>query len=90
VLFRGVTDYGLPFQAMAFLVGLAATSFYGWFALYLPELFATAVRATGQGLSYNAGRVIAAECPEAFTQVVTDFLDRHEAFVSRAQTVIHP
>jgi pimeloyl-ACP methyl ester carboxylesterase len=40
---------------------------------------------------YDAGHVIGTERPEAFTEVVVDFLERHEAFViSRAQTVIHP
>jgi pimeloyl-ACP methyl ester carboxylesterase len=42
-------------------------------------------------LVYDAGHVIAAERPEAFVEVVGDFLERHEAFViSRNQTVIHP
>ena len=40
---------------------------------------------------YDAGHAIAAERPEAFTEVVGDFLDRHDAFVvSRTPTVIHP
>jgi len=40
---------------------------------------------------YDAGHAIAAERPEAFTEVVSDFLDRHDAFVvSRTPTVIHP
>lgn len=40
---------------------------------------------------YGAGRTIGADRPEAFTEVVMDFLDRREAFViSRANTVIHP
>jgi pimeloyl-ACP methyl ester carboxylesterase len=40
---------------------------------------------------YAAGHAIAADRPEAFAEVVADFLERHEAFViSRAQTVIHP
>ena len=40
---------------------------------------------------YDAGHVISTERPEAFTEVVVDFLERHEAFViSRAHTVIHP
>jgi MFS family permease len=73
VLFRAVHEYGLLFQVLAFLVGAAATSFYGWFALYLPELFATRVRATGQGLSYNAGRVIAAAGSLAMAQLVGFF-----------------
>jgi hypothetical protein len=37
-----------------------SASFYGWFPLYLPELFPTAVRATGQGFAYNFGRILAA------------------------------
>lgn len=40
---------------------------------------------------YDAGHAIAAERPEAFTEVVGDFLDRHGAFVvSRKPSVIHP
>jgi sugar phosphate permease len=35
-------------------------SFYGWLPLYLPELFRTQVRATGQGFSFNFGRILAA------------------------------
>jgi pimeloyl-ACP methyl ester carboxylesterase len=42
-------------------------------------------------LVYDAGHAIGAERPGAFIEVVTDFLDRHEAFlISRAETVIHP
>lgn len=40
---------------------------------------------------YDAGHAIAAERPEAFTDVVGDFLERHEAFViRRTETLIHP
>ena len=40
---------------------------------------------------YDAGHAISTDRPEAFTEVVADFLDRHEAFViSRTPTVIHP
>ena len=40
---------------------------------------------------YDAGHAIGADRPEAFTEVVADFLERHEAFViSRTATVIHP
>ena len=45
---------------MVFAVGGVTAAFYGWFPLYLPELFPTRVRATGQGVSYNSGRVLAA------------------------------
>ncbi|HWA10941.1 MAG TPA: MFS transporter [Opitutaceae bacterium] len=60
VLFRGISSYGTPFLAMVFVVGALTAAFYGWTPLYLPELFPTRMRATGQGLAYNAGRVIAA------------------------------
>jgi len=34
---------------------------------------------------------VSTERPEAFTEVVADFLERHEAFIiSRTETVIHP
>ncbi|HEX3538241.1 MAG TPA: alpha/beta hydrolase [Stellaceae bacterium] len=40
---------------------------------------------------YDAGHSIGAERPEAFTDVVGDFLERHEAFViRRTETMIHP
>ena len=42
-----------------FVLGMAATAFFGFFPLYLPELFPTRVRATGQGICYNAGRLVA-------------------------------
>jgi pimeloyl-ACP methyl ester carboxylesterase len=42
-------------------------------------------------LVYDAGHSISTERPEAFAEVVADFLNRHEAFViSRVETVIHP
>jgi MFS family permease len=48
------------FLGIVFLVGASSAAFYGWLPLYLPELFPTRVRATGQGFCYNAGRVLAA------------------------------
>ncbi|HUY90345.1 MAG TPA: MFS transporter, partial [Pirellulales bacterium] len=43
-----------------FVAGGCTASFYGWLPLYLPELFRTSVRATGQGFSFNFGRILAA------------------------------
>jgi MFS family permease len=59
-LFRFVHAYGGAFLLMALLVGASTGTFYGWLPLYLPELFPTRVRATGQGLCYNSGRILAA------------------------------
>jgi len=40
---------------------------------------------------YDAGHAISADRPDAFAEVVADFLERHDAFViSRSTTVIHP
>ena len=59
-LFGGLSEYGLLFISMVFVVGFFSASFYGWLPLYLPELFPTRVRATGQGLAFNFGRILAA------------------------------
>lgn len=59
-LFRAVDAYGPLFLVMVLVAGVAASSFFGWLPLYLPELFPTRVRATGQGLCYNTGRLLAA------------------------------
>jgi SHS family sialic acid transporter-like MFS transporter len=60
VLFRLNDHYGTPFLLSVCLAGCFTASFYGWLPLYLPELFHTSVRATGQGFSFNFGRILAA------------------------------
>ena len=60
ILFRLVDSYGTVFLGMTFVVGGLTAAFYGWLPLYLPELFPTRVRATGQGLAFNSGRILAA------------------------------
>lgn len=60
LLYQGNTSYGDFFLFSAFVAGAATASFYGFFPLYLPELFPTAVRATGQGFAFNFGRIVAA------------------------------
>ena len=59
-LFRYVNSYGPLFLTLVALVGVTTAAFYGWLPLYLPELFPTRVRATGQGLCFNFGRILAA------------------------------
>jgi MFS family permease len=58
--YQGHSAYGGAFLAGAFLIGVCTASFYGWLPLYLPELFRTGVRATGQGFGFNFGRILAA------------------------------
>jgi SHS family sialic acid transporter-like MFS transporter len=52
--------FGEEFLLAALVLGGCTASFYGWLPLYLPELFATRVRATGQGFGFNFGRILAA------------------------------
>lgn len=60
VVTLGNPGYGPQFLALSFVAGLFTASFYGWLPLYLPELFGTNIRATGQGFSFNFGRILAA------------------------------
>jgi len=53
-------SYGPTYLCWSFAAGTITAAFYGWLPLYLPELFRTKVRATGQGFGYNFGRIIAA------------------------------
>jgi MFS transporter, SHS family, sialic acid transporter len=72
-LFRTLSEYNSLFIVTVFLAGCFTAAFYGWFPLYLPELFPTRMRATGQGVSYNFGRVFAAVGAVAGGQLVAFF-----------------
>ncbi len=56
----GKPPFDWVFVLFAGVLGMISAAFYGWLPLYLPELFPTAVRATGQGFGFNFGRIIAA------------------------------
>jgi MFS transporter, SHS family, sialic acid transporter len=56
-LYRGFDHYSTSFLVVVGFVGFFSAAFYGWLPLYLPELFPTRVRATGQGLAFNFGRI---------------------------------
>lgn len=60
IFFQTNVTFGPMFLTTVFLAGGLTASFYGWLPLYLPELFATRVRATGQGFAFNFGRILAA------------------------------
>ncbi|HKQ39236.1 MAG TPA: MFS transporter [Verrucomicrobiae bacterium] len=72
-LFRGVHEFGAMFLTLTALVGASTAAFYGWLPLYLPELFPTRVRATGQGLSYNFGRILAAVGALSMAELMAHF-----------------
>lgn len=60
LFYLGNTTFTPQFVLTCFLAGFTSAAFYGWLPLYLPELFPTRVRATGQGFGFNFGRVLAA------------------------------
>lgn len=53
-------SFGFSLLAWSLVAGTFTASFYGWLPLYLPELFPTSMRATGQGFGFNFGRILAA------------------------------
>jgi len=57
-LFGLTTQFDVKVGVMAMIAGLFVTSYFGWLPKYLPELFPTRIRATGQGFAYNIGRVL--------------------------------
>ena len=59
-LYMGCHEYGTRLLVLATIGGVFSASFFGWLPLYLPELFPTRIRATGEGLTFNCGRVISA------------------------------
>jgi MFS family permease len=59
-LFRAPMQFDGTFLVLIGVAGCMTASFYGWLPLYLPELFPTRIRATGQGFAFNFGRVLAA------------------------------
>ena len=58
--------------ALCVLIPVGA-AFYGWLPLYLPELFPTRVRATGQGICYNTGRRVAGSVVRLSGKLVETF-----------------
>jgi len=59
-LYTLVDSFGTKLLILAALAGIPTTAFFGWLPLYLPELFPTRIRATGEGISFNFGRILAA------------------------------
>jgi len=59
-MFQAHTTFDVGLLVSVFVAGGATAAFYGWFPLYLPELFPTSIRATCQGFAYNFGRVLSA------------------------------
>lgn len=59
-IFWCLTPESPHFFKWVFVMGFSATVYFGWFPLYLPELFPTHVRSTGSGVTFNFGRIVSA------------------------------
>jgi MFS family permease len=57
---------------MNVLMGFCLLALFGGYAIYLPELFPTRLRATGTSFCYNVGRFIAASGPLALGFMTTN------------------
>lgn len=88
-LFREMNEYGPKFLAMCAVVGGVTAAFYGWLPLYLPELFPTRSRATGQGLCFNFGRILAAVGVMQMANLVSNYYDGSYARACAALTLIY-
>jgi sugar phosphate permease len=72
-LFRMPMEFDSEFLLLIGLAGALTAGFYGWLPLYLPELFPTRIRATGQGFAFNFGRVLAAAGTLASGRLLKEF-----------------
>lgn len=87
-LYQSNTEFNGKFLVSVFVAGGVTAAFYGFFPLYLPELFPTAVRATGQGFAYNFGRILAA-IGSLQTATLMHLFDDSFAKAGSALTVIY-
>jgi len=63
------------FQALVVspFMGFFAAGVFAGFAIYFPELFPTAIRATAQGFCYNFARIVSAVAPIAVGAIVSAY-----------------
>jgi len=60
VLYGTCDAYGPRLLWLAVVTQFFQIAMFGWLPLYLPELFPTRLRATGEGFCFNVGRVVSA------------------------------
>lgn len=51
-------EFSFQLVGLGTIAGFFVTGFFGWLPKFLPELYPTRIRATGQGFAYNIGRVL--------------------------------
>jgi MFS family permease len=70
-LYGGLVRTPLALMLIGPVLGFVGHGYFSMFGSFLAELFPTAVRATGQGLAYNAGRGLGALAPFTIGAVAT-------------------
>ena len=68
---------------MNIVMGVCMLALFGGYAIYLPELFPTRLRATGTSFCYNVGRFIAASGPIMLSYLTTSvfaYADQNGAY----------
>ena len=60
IAFWFTSPHDQAFFVLAAVLGIFNGIFFGWLPFFLPELFPTRIRATGTGVSFNYGRILAA------------------------------
>jgi MFS family permease len=70
--FLAPRSYGAELVMLPVL-GFFTNGIFSGFPIYLPELYPTAIRATGSGFCFNAGRVLAASGPFLTGYLVSQF-----------------
>jgi MFS family permease len=70
-LYGGLVRTPMVLMLIGPLLGFVGHGYFSMFGSFLAELFPTSVRATGQGLSYNAGRGLGALAPFTIGAVAT-------------------
>jgi MFS family permease len=82
-------DEKLAFFVVTGFAGLLTAAFYGWLPLYFSELFPTRVRATGQGIAFNSGRVFAAAGVLLSGQLIKNVFDGQYSMACATITFVY-
>lgn len=79
LVFKGLREFSQIFWMIP-LMGFGQLGVFAVYAIYLPELFPTSLRATGTSFCYNVGRVVAATAPFTVGQITKSLGGNLEGF----------
>ncbi|MSU66381.1 MAG: MFS transporter [Opitutus sp.] len=79
MVFKGLRQFSQIFWMIP-IMGFGQIGVFGVFAIYLPELFPTSLRATGTSFCYNVGRILAATAPFTMGRITASLGGDVEAF----------